>query len=71
MSQAIQVRIKSKIVKGMYLDGIDAVLGVMIPYVGQNPPTFGKREATKMVNYLNELESLYGYVKHEWTIEKA
>ena len=71
MSKAIQVRIKSNTTPGLYLDGIDAILGVSIPYVGEDAPTFGKREATKMVNYLNELESSGGYVKHEWIIEKA
>ena len=55
----------------MYLDGVDAFLGVAIPYMGNNPPTFGKREATKIVNWLNELESQDGYVKHDWKIEKA
>ena len=71
MSKAIQVRIKSNTTPGLYLEGIDTIIGMAIPYVGENAPTFGKREATKMVNYLNQLESFDGYVKHEWTIEKA
>ncbi len=71
MTKAIQVRIKSNTTPGLYLEGIDAILGVSIAHVGQNPPWFKLREAAKMVNYLNELESLDGYVKHEWKIVKA
>jgi len=71
MSKRIEVRIKATSPNTMYLDGVDAFLGVAIPYMGNNPPTFGKREATKIVNWLNELESQDGYVKHDWKIQKA
>ena len=54
----------------MYLDYVDAIFGVAIPYIGDNPPTFGKRDATKMVNWLNELESRPGYAQHNWIIEE-
>ena len=69
MSKKIEATIKSKKVNGLYLDYVDGVLGLPIPYFGNNPPMFGKREATKIVNYLNALEGLEGYTKHEWIIE--
>tara|TARA_R110000851_G_scaffold210596_1_gene363179 strand:- start:243 stop:458 length:216 start_codon:yes stop_codon:yes gene_type:complete len=71
MSNKIDVKIKSKKVNGLYLDYVDGILGVPIPYMGDNPPMFGKREATKIVNYLNALESLEGWIKHEWKIENT
>jgi hypothetical protein len=70
MSKKIEVRIKAANTTRMYLDYVDAIFGVAIPYVGDNPPTFGKRDATKMVNWLNQFESRPGYAQHNWIIEE-
>ena len=56
----------------MYLDGVDGVLGLAIPYYeGDNPPTFKKVDAERFIKWLNSYEGDYGYTQHEWIIEKA
>jgi|DEB0MinimDraft_10_1074344.scaffolds.fasta_scaffold11604_8 hypothetical protein len=70
MSKKIKVRIKSANSSVMYLDYVDPILGVAIPYRGDNPPTFGKMEATKIINWLNQHETNPGYARHYWRIEE-
>jgi hypothetical protein len=71
MSKTKQVCIKSSVVKGMYLDSIDPILGAAIPYMGPNPPTWDEARGRRVANLLNSLERFNGYDLHEWTIEKA
>lgn len=72
MKKEQRVRIKSQKIKGMYLDGVDGVLGLAIPYYeGKNPPTFKKADAERFIEWLNSYEGDYGYVKHDWKIEKV
>jgi hypothetical protein len=64
----MKYRIYSKKVDYLFLDGIDDIFGLALPYIGDNPPSWKKSQAIKMVNYLNASENREGYVKHDWKI---
>jgi len=67
----MKYRIYSKTTEGLFLDGIDDIFGLALPYMGSNPPSWKKNQAIKMVNYLNASEQRDGYIKHDWTIVQA